>query len=408
MKRNPFFLVGCLCLFGMGLANADTVTGNQNVTGNHLQNGSLTINYYSSSDIGNIVADYAKQHQLDSEQIKALTATITDLNQGKGVSGSEAQIKAAMAALTHGNTALARDLFEKETQRGEQQAQQTAKAYRNLGALAFADNTQAALHNYRRATQLDPDDAGGWNQLGHLLKRVGDLDEAIAAYSKVLALGETHQDQAEIAMAYGNLGTIYYTRGELDKAVEFYQKGLAINERMGNQKGMAAKYGNLGNVYQTRGEMDKAVEFHQKALNIDESMGNQQGMAEDYGNLGNVYQTHGELDKAVEFHQKALNIDESMGNQQGMAEDYGNLGNVYQTHGELDKAVEFYQKGLNIDERMGNQQGMAAKYANLGRVHEQKGNQAEAKRYWQKSVELYRRLGSPIADKVQAWLDALH
>ncbi|WP_411726803.1 tetratricopeptide repeat protein [Methyloglobulus sp.] len=45
------------------------------------------------------------------------------------------------------------------------------------------DNTQEALQAYRRATGLDPDNADGWNNLGHLLACVGDLGEAIAAYS---------------------------------------------------------------------------------------------------------------------------------------------------------------------------------------------------------------------------------
>ncbi len=385
-------------------AKTTTTTGDNSpaVIGDH-----TTINYSSAAAIDKIVAVYATQHQLDTEQIKSLTTAVTALSQGKGVSGTESQIKAALDALAQGNTALAKALFEKETQRVELAAKQGAAAYRNLGALAFLNNTQEALQAYRRATQLDPDDATGWNELGTLLMRVGDLDDAIAAYSKVLALGESQQDKEKIAWAYGNLGSVYFTRGDLDKAVEFYEKGLAIQIALGDKQGMAAKYGNLGNVYKTRGDLNKAIEFYQKALTLHEALGSKEGMAQNYSGLGLVYFKRGDLNKAIEFQQKALTLDEDLGSKEGMAQNYGNLGLVYDKRGDLDKAIEFYQKSLAIAEALGIKETSANQYANLGLVYEQKGNKAEAKRYYQKSIELYNTLGSPNAKKVQGWLDKL-
>jgi protein O-GlcNAc transferase len=354
-------VLGLLPVIGV---NAGTATSNGNqspaIHGNH-----ATVNYGTSkADIEKIVLivlaaqSKANAKPIDTEQIKPITAAVTDLSQ-KGERGS-----AAIDALKQGNTTQAKELFAKEAKRGEKGA---AEAYRNLGALAFLDNTQEALTAYRRATELDADNAAGWNRLGLLLKRIGELDEAIIAYQTVLKLGQSHQDQQEIAMAYGNLGTVYQTRGDLDQASEMYQK----------------------------------------ALQIDEALGNRQGMAEDYGNLGNVYKTRGDLDKASEMHQKALQIDEALGNRQGMAEDYGNLGNVYKTRGDLDNASEMYQKALQINEALGNKEIMAATYGNLGLVYEKQGNISEAKRHWQKSLELYQYLQSPNAKKVQSWLNAL-
>ena len=130
------------------------------------------------------------------------------------------------------------------------------------------ENTQEALQAYRRATQLDPGNADGWNMSGLLLARVGDLTEAMAAYNTVLALGEQHSNKLEIAAAYSNLGNVYQTRGDLDKAIEFYQKALKLHEALGSKGGMAANYGNLGLVYQMRGDLGLAIEFFQKALKL--------------------------------------------------------------------------------------------------------------------------------------------
>jgi tetratricopeptide (TPR) repeat protein len=184
----------------------------------------VTINYSSKEEIDKIVAIYAQQHKLDTEQIKSLTAAVTALSQGKDVIGTESQIQEAMAALAQGNTAQAKVLFEKETQRVELAAKQGAEAYRHLGAIAFLDNTQEALNAYRRATELDPDNAEGWNELGVLLVRVGKLDDAIAVFHKVLDLAITQKDERGQALAYNNLGNIYRIQGYLSNALEMIYK----------------------------------------------------------------------------------------------------------------------------------------------------------------------------------------
>ena len=171
--------------------------------------------------------DKDKQIQDKDGLIKSLTEAVAALSKGQGIDASQAERNAAFAALAQGNTTLAKSLFAKAAEKAEQPAKQGAEAYRNLGALAYLDNTQEALQAYRRATQLDPGNADGWNRLGQLLVRVGDLDAAIAAFKAVLALGEQHGDKEEIAWAYGNLGVVYQTHGDLDKAIEYYQKALA-------------------------------------------------------------------------------------------------------------------------------------------------------------------------------------
>jgi tetratricopeptide (TPR) repeat protein len=222
--------------------------------------------------INQIVIILTNKYQIDSrakdEHIKALTQAISELSKGQDILGSKKQIEAAMTALAQGNTEKAKQLFSKAAKKGEQYAQQTAKAYRNLGAIAFLDDTQEATQAYQRATKLDPNDLISWNQLGHLLKRTGKLNQAISAYNKILTLGGNNQDKKAIAIAYGNLGVVYQAQGELDKAIEFYQKALTIDEALGRKKGIAIAYSNLGYVYQTQGNPAKAKHYWKMSIII--------------------------------------------------------------------------------------------------------------------------------------------
>ncbi|MCW5205873.1 tetratricopeptide repeat protein [Desulfobulbus sp. F5] len=395
-----------------------------------------------------LVGPLQGQLEAKDQQIKALTEAITALSK---TGAPAASINAALQALQQGDTAQAQAIFaevlrSKEAE-GKQANKEAAAAAMHLGALAFMNNPKEALIAYQKAVELDPDNAEGWNQLGHLFHRTGELAQAEDAYRKVLALVETSKDRAWQAIAYGNLGIVYKTRGDLAQAEEMHSKALALNEALGHKEYMAANYGNLGTVYGTRGELDKAEEMLRKALALDEALGRKEGIAADYGNLGLVYAQRGELDKAEEMYRKSLEIsealglkeatanqyaglglvyaqrgeldkaeemyrkalalNEALGSKEGMAINYGNLGNVAYTRGDLAQAEEMYKKALALDEALGSKEGLAANYANLGLVHEKRGDLAQAAELWKKSLSLYQEMKHPNAKMVQQWLDEL-
>lgn len=199
-------------------------------------------------------------------------------------------------------------------ERAEADGRQRAAIYwRHIGALAFLHDTGAALAAYRKATELDPDDANGWNQLGHLYQRSGGLDDAVAAYHRVLALGNAGADNGTIAAATGNLGNVFRTRGDLDTAEEMHRKALALDEALGRKEGMANAYGNLGIVFAMRGDLDKAEAMVRESLAIEEALGRKEGMASDYMNLGVLEKSRGNVPAACVHWTTALSLYREIG-----------------------------------------------------------------------------------------------
>jgi len=327
-------------------------------TGDNVAGNKITINNkYDEEKLKAFAHDLAhKNREQDSERIKELEQAVIALSQQNK---DKYDIDEALKLLSEGKPEEAEKIFElvalEAREKGQEAKQKWAKkeaaALRHIGSLAFLHNTQKALDSYKRSTELDPDNMSGWNQLGHLYKRIGELENAESAYMTVLKLAGSGQENQ--AVAYGNLGLIYQTCGELDRAVEFHEKALAIDQELGRKEGMANQYGNLGLIYQTRGELDRAVEFLEKSLAINQELGRKEGMAIQYGNLGLIYRTRGELDRAVEFHEKALAINQVLGNKEGMAIQYGNLGLIYQTRGELEKVVDYWKQSLALFTEIG-------------------------------------------------------
>ncbi len=332
------------------------------------------------------------------EQVRQLSAAVEALSAERNDPDAPPGIDEALSLLRDGDTVAAEAVFEEVKARrkaeGEGALKEAAAAARHIGALAYLHDTDKALDAYREAVDLDLDDPDGWNQLGHLLNRTGDLIGATEAYNRVLSLGNRTADRSLIVAATGNLGNLYATQGNLDDAEEMYRKALEFSEALGRKDFMAIQYGNLGVLYKTRGMLDRTEEMYRKSMELNEALGRKEGLAGNYGNFGNLYQTQGELDRAEEMHRKSLNLNEALGRKEGMANAYGNLGNIYQIRGELDRAEEMYRINLNIEEALGRKKGIANAYASLGNLHQTRGELDRAEEMYRKALNLFRQVGA--------------
>ena len=268
-----------------------------------------------------------------------------------------------------------------------------AQTYRDIGAIAFLSNTHEALTAWKRVTELAPNDAAAHIQLGHLYRRIGELETARAAFQRVLDLGNQLGDDVYLAVAYGNLGILEKVRGNVDTAEGYYKRSLDIEEALGRQEGMAAQYGNLGGVEQTRGNLDAAEVYYKRSLDIDEALGRREGMAINYGNLGILEKKRGNLDTAEGYYKRSLELNKALGRKEGMAINYGNLGNLEEARGNLDAAEGHYKHALDLNEALGRKGGMAADYGNLGNLAAMRGNLDAAEGYYKHALDLNEALG---------------
>ena len=292
-------------------------------------------------------------------EIAALKQTIQDLQAAQREASAEQQdqFKAAYAALEQGQTEKAEDLFaaiakQKETS-GKTANKEAARAHRNIGNLAYLHDTQKALKAYTRAVVLDPDDAAGWNRLGHIQTRLGELEKAKKSYEKVLALGNRVEDKTIIAAALGNLGVIYRRKGNLPRAEDQHRRALVLNEELGRKEGMASQLGNLGLIYQTQGNLSRAEDHHLRALALNKELGRKKGIAIQLGNLGLIYQTQGNFPRAEDHHRRALALYEELGRKEGMASQLGNLGMLYEEKSDIVNACKHWQKAQKLFKEIG-------------------------------------------------------
>lgn len=172
-------------------------------------------------------------------------------------------------------------------------------------------NLTAAAKGVAIMTEREPDNPYTLNVRGQLALAQGNIDEAVAAWSRLL---ETASDDVDKAIAHGNLGTIYLDRGDLDSAEASFQASLELNGPDGDRRVMADAYGNLGLICEERGDLTRAEELQGKALELHTKSNNKTGMMKDYINLANIRKRRNEWQQAARLFRSAQEIAESIGN----------------------------------------------------------------------------------------------
>jgi Flp pilus assembly protein TadD len=93
-------------------------------------------------------------------------------------------------------------------------AQNSAAQYLEEGQkLGQAGDFRGAEAAFRKAIQLDPNNAQAHNNLGFALFEQGKVEEAIAEYRHALRINPND------AMAHNNLGAALFTQGKVEEAI---------------------------------------------------------------------------------------------------------------------------------------------------------------------------------------------
>ena len=233
-----------------------------------------------------------------------------------------------------------------------------------------------AIFAFRKVLAIKPNVAEAFNNIGNALKEQGKLEEAIEAYNKALAIKPNYAD------AYYNMGDALKEQGKLEEAIGAYNKALAI------KPDHAVAYNNMGIILKDQGKLEEAIEAYSKALSL------KPDYAEAYSNMGNALTDQGKLEEAIEAYNKVLAI------QPDYADAYYNMGIVLKDQGKLEEAIEAYNEALAI------KPNYADACYNMGVTLEEQGKLEEAIEAYNKALsrkpdyaEAYNNMGTVLKDQ---------
>jgi tetratricopeptide (TPR) repeat protein len=221
-----------------------------------------------------------------------------------------------------GRHALAAELLGKAARLDGRNPSLHAQLAGALKAQGRLDEAQAA---WRRVIALTPDSAEAHYNLANTLRDQGGRDEeAIAAYQGAIAL------KPDLAEAHINLGNMLKDRGELDEAAACYRRVLVL------RPDYAEVHYNLGNVLAAQDALDEAAAAHRRATAL------KPDYALAHHGLGVVLGRKGELAAAAAAHGRAIAI------RPDLAEAHYFLGCVQKDQGELEAAARSFRRAIDL------------------------------------------------------------
>ena len=199
----------------------------------------------------------------------------------------------------------------------QHQLQSLMALYEKGKLTLVVEHAEALTKQYPKAFEV-------WNLLGASAAQIGQLDQAILAFKRVLAIKPDSSD------AYYNMGKVLKQQGKLEEAILAYNNALSI------KPDYADAFYNLGNALKEQGKLEEAILAYQNALTIEPNY------ADACHNIGTVLRDQGKLGEAILAYKKALAI------RPDYATAYNNIGNALKEQSKLEEALASYNKALSL------------------------------------------------------------
>jgi CHAT domain-containing protein len=318
--------------------------------------------------------------------------------------------------------------------------EEEAYALRGLGGLEFLlKDPKAGLEHFTRAVGIWEELGRGeqWrNDLYNLAAthyRLGNLDQALEDYERVLPLVRGSGNRRFEAEILNSMALTYSELGEVDRAFELFGQVRKMCEepRVACDKSMQTSFLDCSaNVYRRTGDPQKALSLILQALDLSRKIGDRSMVARNYNYLTAVYRDLGSLDDAAQSAGESLKLLLRGSEHALRADTLGDLGWIALARqdprtalqrfqealalldsqkteakrsrvgllqgigaaqrdlGDLTAALEPLEKALELRQGMGDRLGQASVLIELGQVHQAVGKPGEAAADFQRALAL--------------------
>jgi adenylate cyclase len=214
----------------------------------------------------------------------------------------------------------------------------------------------------------------GYLQKGNKKRKLGDLEEALAAYFKCAeSAGRANYARGE-ASAYISIADVYGSSNNYENAMFYYRMAIAALRKSGDPEALGAALLNVGDEFRENKNYDSAFIYFKEAGQAFEKTDNENAKALILGNLGMVYAAKGEKDIAENNFNKAIQMLEKLEDYSPICTYLLSLSSIYFEKGDPEKAISFAQKSLNLAQQYGFKDEISDANLKLSELYEKTGN----------------------------------
>jgi tetratricopeptide (TPR) repeat protein len=331
---------------------------------------------------------------------------------------------AALQLLNEDALGRARDAAQSALGTAQHAVEEAAAAYGLRGQILtsqfrFADAEKA----YEQSVGIAQQSYRAWFEYGDFHRKLHHYARARDALDKALKLAEAGNRQSDVADALNNLGLVYWNQKNLEEAVSAHSRALALRRSVASKSGnspdrdaVAQSLGNLANALCDQRQLPKAFSAFAEALAIRRDLSKadpayRPSLAIMLNNFGALYKDVGRNDEALKLYREALSIRREYARAQpneynpNVATTLANIGAIVDEQGRHEEAIrEYFPEALAIRREFAAKMPevykteVANTLRHIGRAYRSNGQRSESIKAYQEAAQIYREYGRDDVD----------
>jgi len=279
-----------------------------------------------------------------------------------------------------------------------QEKEKTATLHRKMANVLWntrGDKEKAKEHHEAalKILEAEPESmelARVYEDLGHMLRRMGSVTEAIAWTQKAIQLAEKLSALEVVACAYVEYANQVGIMGDLKKGLEYANRALSIALSNNYLETAVNAYERVGEWLPAE-EYEKRLENYEKGYELAKKIGSISQSGFFLFLLAGEYIYQGQLDKANSFAEEALDLIKKSGNNVVVPWCLQTLGDVSRLLGEWDKSERYYKEAEDMSRNQNEYQTIATSYMGFGQLYFDKEEYTRAKESFEEGFKVLRK-----------------
>ena len=230
-----------------------------------------------------------------------------------------------------------------------------------------------------------------YENISHMLWRIGELTKARPFVEKALRLAERFGDGETLAECYNDLTAITES---FEESAGYLEKGLRIAVENNCMETALRLYNNISIYYEVTGDIEKAVETRQKGFELGKKVGETLITSWIGRTVAYSYLNMGEVQNALDLLEETLALGKRTKNTVGVAQATYMIGLIYQRLGEWDQSLQYLRESYGIATSTGDYQTIAEATAFLGELFLEMEEYSEAEKYLNEANSVCEKAGN--------------
>ena len=274
-----------------------------------------------------------------------------------------------------------------------------ARTLVNLGVASERSDNKKARAYFKEAIAMHENGVPGkwissaYVRLASVYSSIGNRDSALYFFNQAKNYLEKNPDKKALSIYLTSWGVFNNNFGQYAEALAAYERNAALGESVIGKDNMAGNYLNMSNVYARLNQASKREESVFKALTLFEELNNEPGLSFCYNSLGNIFYEQKDYEKSEQYFQKSLAIRVKRNDKRGIAMMYNNLANVSMDTERFAQALELQHKSLKINEELQQLEEIGKNYVNLGKIYQKMNRLQEALNHLDKGEKIFKAIG---------------